>query len=792
MIAADLLAAAAAHTATLGTPAPHAASATQPAEGLRRRGFLKGISLTGLVLGITLPRAGTAAEAAEEPKKYGGDAMPHGLREDPKLFVSIAPSGLVSIIVTRSEMGQGVRTSLPKIVADELEADWARVRVVQARGDEPTYGNQDTDGSRSTRHWFDPLRRCGAAARQMLETAAAARWRVPVAECTARGHQVVHGPSGRTLGYGPLARAAAKLEVPARDTLKLKDPSAFRYIGKQDTHLVDGQVIVDGRSKFGIDTRLPGMLYGVVARAPVLGGTLRGFDAAEAEKLPGVVKVFAIEGTPPPAGFQPLAGVVVIARDTWTAIKARRLLKLDWDAGAHAGYDSAAYRAELEAAVRQAGGQVVRDQGDAYAALQGAARRVEADYYVPHYAHAPMECPAATARIRKGVCTIWAPTQAPQAARTNVAKRLGLTEDKVLVNVTLLGGGFGRKSKADFVVEAALASQAVGGRPVKLTWTRDDDLHHDYFHTVCAQHLEAGLDANGKVTAWLHRTAEPTIASIFAPDPKQLAPFELGLGLVGLPFAIPNVRIENPGASAHTRIGWLRSVNNIQHAFAAQSFVAELAQAQGRDHREFLLELLGPDRRIDPGSIGDGWNHGESPERYPIDTGRLRRVIERATQEAQWGRGLPPGQALGLAAHYSFVTYVAAVVEVIVGPKGELTIPRIDVAVDCGPVVNPDRVVSQIEGACVMGLSQAIVSEMTFKEGRAEQDNFHQYEILRMPMAPKRIVVHLLPSGYDVPLGGVGEPGVPVIAPALMNAIAGATGKRIRRLPLRDQLVPQA
>lgn len=754
--------------------------------GTSRRRFLQAAPLAGLVLGIGLPGAGLAAE---EPQKYGGDAMPNGLRDSPKLFVSIAPNGIVSIVVARSEMGQGVRTSLPRIVADELEADYARVRVVQAPGDEPKYGNQDTDGSRSTRHWFMPLRRCGAAARQMLEQAAARQWKVPLAEVQARNHEVVHQRSGRRLGYGALAAAAAKLDVPPAEALKLKDPASFRYIGKNDPTLTDGPVIVDGRSQFGIDTRLPGMVYAVIARPPVLGGKLRGFDAAEALKVPGVLKVFALEGTPPPSEFQPVGGVVVVGRDTWAAIKGRQALKIDWDDGPHGSYDSEAFRTELEAAVKKTGGKVVRNEGDAYAALASAAKRLEADYYVPHYAHATMECPAATARIVNGACEVWAPSQSPQAARDRVAKRLGLAPDKVTVNVTLLGGGFGRKSKADFVVEAALVSKELGGKPVKLTWTREDDLHNDYFHTVSAQHLEAGLDAGGKVVAWLHRAAEPTIVSIFAPDPKVLAGFELGLGLTGMPFQIPNVRIENPEATAHTRIGWLRSVNNIQHAFAAQSFIAEIAAAQGKDHRDFLLELLGPDRRLDPVKLGEAWNHGESPQQYPIDTGRLRKVIERVTQEAGWGRKLPAGQGLGLAAHYSFVSYMAAVVEVSVTPRGEIVIPRVDIAVDCGTTINPDRVRSQLEGACVMGLSQAVVSEITFKNGRAQQDNFHQYEIMRMNAAPRRIVVHFVNSGsYDAPLGGVGEPGVPVIAPALMNAIHAATGRRIRRLPLRDQL----
>ena len=751
-----------------------------------RRTFLKTVpALSGLVLGIGLPGL---VHGADEPKKYGGDGMPHGLQDSPKIFVAIGADGIVTVTVHRSEMGQGVRTSLPKIVADELEADWKYVRVVQAPGDEAKYGNQDTDGSRSTRHWFDPMRRCGASARMMLEQAAAAQWKVPLAQVEAKNHQVLHKPSGRKLGYGALAVAAGKLDVPARESLKLKDPSAFRYIGKTDTHLVDGQAIVTGKAQYGIDTRLPGMLHAVIARPPVLGGKVKTFDAAEALKVPGVVKVFQLDGTPPPSEFQPIGGIVVVARDTWAAIKGRSVLKIEWDDGAHAGYNSVAYRSELEAAVLKTGGKEVRNQGDAYIALANAAKKVEANYYVPHLAHATMEAPAATARIVKGQCEIWAPSQSPQAVRDKVAKRLNLPPEKVTVNVTLLGGGFGRKSKADFCVEAALVSQAMGGTPVKVTWTREDDLHHDYFHAVSAQHIEAGLDASGKVTAWLHRTAEPTFMSIFAPDQKQLSGIELGLGLVGLPYAIPNVRIENPATTAHARIGWLRAVNNIQHAFASQSFIAELAQSQGKDHRDYLIELLGADRLIDPTKLGDDWNHGESPERYAINTGRLRKVIERVTAEAKWGRKMPTGQGLGLAAHYSFVSYIAAVVEVAVGAKGELLIPRIDVAVDCGPQVNPDRIRSQIEGACIMGISQAVMSEITFKNGRVEQGNFHQFEVARMSLAPKKIVVHLMPSAYDVPLGGVGEPGVPVIAPALFNAINAATGKRIRQLPLRDQL----
>jgi isoquinoline 1-oxidoreductase beta subunit len=599
---------------------------------------------------------------------------------------------------------------------------------------------------------------------------------------------VVHTASGRTLGYGALAQRAAKLPVPPRESLRLKSPAQFRYIGKGDISLADGADIAVGNAQYGIDARAEGMLFAVIARSPVLGGSIVSVDSAEAEKIPGVVKVVKLQVNEPKAEFHPLVGVAVIATDTWIAMKARNALKIKWEDGPHGVYHSPAYRAEMEQAARKPG-KVLRTGGDFDAALAKASRKIEAEYYLPHIAHATMEPPAALARIDKGRCEVWAPTQAPQATREDVAKHLGLPADNVTVHVTLLGGGFGRKSKPDFATEAALLSREMGGKPVKVTWTRDDDLHHDYFHTVSVEHLEAGLDPQGKVTAWLHRSVAPSIAATFGPDPKHEAPFEVGMGLVNLPYDIPNLRIENPEAVAHTRVGWFRSVSNIPHAFAVQSFVAELAAAAGRDHRDYLLELIGPARLIDPVSQGDGWNHGESPQRYPVDTGRLRRVIETVTREAHWGRAVPKGSGLGLAAHYSFVSYTAAVVEVTVDDKGRVQIPRVDVAFDCGPQVNPDRVRSQLEGAVIMGLSLALSGEITFKQGRAEQDNFHTYRVMRMNEAPREIHVHLLPAtDWSVPLGGVGEPGVPPIAPALCNAIYAATGKRIRELPIKSQL----
>ncbi|SEI14745.1 xanthine dehydrogenase family protein molybdopterin-binding subunit [Pseudomonas asplenii] len=752
---------------------------------LSRRGFLKGVGAAGaLVLAATW---GMPDAFAEGEKKYGADGMPNGWVDDPKVYVSIDADGSVTVICNRSEMGQGVRTSLSMVVADELEADWALVKVRQAPGDEVRFGNQDTDGSRSMRHWYEPMRRCGASARTMLEQAAAQQWNVPASECRAQLHKVVHSPSGRELGYGALAAAAGALAVPARDSLRLKQPSEFRYIGKESTRAIDGADIVNGRAVYGADIHFDKMVYATVARPQVYGGKLKSFDAAAALKVPGVLKVVEIEPRPLPSEFQPLGGVAVIASNTWAAIKGREALNIVWDDGDNASYDSIAYRQELEASSRQPG-KVVRNTGDVDEALKSADSHFEAGYYLPHLSQSPMEPMVAIARFSDGQCEAWAPTQAPQVTRERIAERLGIGFDKVTVNVSLLGGGFGRKSKPDYVIEAAILAKAMSDTAVRVQWTREDDIHHSYFHTVSAEYLRASLNQDGTPSGWLHRTVAPSITALFAPNMNNEAAFELGMGFTNMAYNIPNVRLENPEAKVHTRVGWYRSVSNIPHGFAIQSFVDELAHKAGQDPLVYQLKLLGPDRQIDPRTLSEQWNYGESPERYPIDTGRMRTVLETAAKAAGWGRKLPKGRGLGLAVHYSFVTYVAAVIEVEVKDDGTLIVHKADIAVDCGPQVNPERIRSQFEGACVMGLGNAVLGEISFKEGKVQQDNFHMYEVARMSLAPREVAVHLVTPPGQVPLGGVGEPGVPPIAPALCNAIFAATGQRIRNLPVRYQL----
>jgi isoquinoline 1-oxidoreductase beta subunit len=737
----------------------------------RREIVVGGVAAAGLVLGVYFGFRKIPAQAADAPARA---------TFEPNVYLIIDDTGLVTIVAHRSEMGTGIKTGLPMVLADELEADWNRVKIVQAQGD-PKYGDQNTDGSRSTRQFYQPMRVAGASARQMLEAAAAHVWNVNANDCRARNHMIVHVPTGRQMSFGDAAKVAATLEIAPPDHMELrfKPANEWRYVGKP-IPIVDLDEIVRGKATYGIDVVLPGMKYALVERCPVYGGKALRFDATDALKVPGVEKVVEIPATPIPSGFNPLGGIAVIASDTWSAQQGRQKLKINWDFGPNATHDSSAYRAQMEATSKRPG-RIVRNQGDVDAALGAAQRRISADYFVPYYAHAPMEVPNAVANFADGKCEIWTPTQFPQAARTTVSQVLGLPVEDVTVNVTLLGGAFGRKAKPDYVAEAALLSRQIGA-PVKLTWTREDDIQQDYYHAICAQHLEAGLDAEGRPAAWLHRTVFPAIESTFQPDVTYGSAGELQQGVTDMPYSIANVRCENGPVANHVRIGWYRSVYNIPHAFAVCSFADELANAAGKDPAEYLRQLLGEPRKLDFAAMHvDYPNYGASLDLYPVDTGRLRGVLDLVVRNSEWGRPLPPRHGRGVAVHRSFLTYAAAVVHVAVGDDGQVTIPRVDIALDCGLVINPDRVRAQFEGAAIMGISNALYSNMSIKQGRIEQTNFGDYLVARTDIAPETHV-HIVES--SAPPGGVGEPGVPPIAPAICNAIFAATGKRIRALPI--------
>jgi Aerobic-type carbon monoxide dehydrogenase, large subunit CoxL/CutL homologs len=464
-------------------------------------------------------------------------------------------------------------------------------------------------------------------------------------------------------------------------------------------------------------------------------------------------------------------------------MQGRKGLKVDWELNGNATFESESYKKSLLEAARKPQ-KVVRNVGDVDAAMSRAAKTHEAEYYMPLLAHAPMEPPAAVAEYKDGKVTAWAATQNPQAVQDAVSAALGIDKKDVICHVTLLGGGFGRKSKPDYVVEAAMLSRKVG-RPVKVVWSREDDIRFDYYHAVAAMYLKAGLDAKGRPNAWLQRSVFPTIGSTFSADAQYGQEFEMGMGWVDLPYDIPNHRAENGPAQNHVRIGWMRAVANIYHAFAIHSFIDELAALAGRDRVDYLLDVIGEPRKVEIRPEGlNYWNNNQPQDKYPVDTGRLRRVIELAAEKSGWANKKPSkGRALGIAAHRSFLTYVAAVAEVEVDSKGALRIPRIDIAVDAGTIIHPDRVKAQFEGAAVFGTSIALLGEITAKDGRIQQSNFHNYPVARINQAPYETHVHIVPS-TELP-AGVGEPGVPPIAPAICNAVFAATGKRIRELPLR-------
>jgi len=736
-----------------------------------RRTFLKasGMSVTGIILGMQFSWSASASGVDETSFS-------------PNVYLTVNGDGSIVVMAHRSEMGTGIRTGLPLIIADELEADWKQVKVVQAIGDESKYGNQNTDGSFSVRMFFEPMRKAGATARMMLERAAANQWGVPASECKAANHEVVHGPSGKKLGFGKLAANASKLEAPKEEVLVFKKKSEWKYIGKS-TGIVDIQDIVRGKTIYGLDTNLPGIKYATVLRCPVAGGKIKSFNADKAKLIPGVVQVLEIESNGFPTDFpNPLGGIVVVANDTWAAISARKELEVVWDFGPNAAYSTADYFMDMLSKVKGKG-HVRREQGTMDTAINEADHVLESTYLIPHLAHAPMEPPCAVAHVKDGKCEIWAPTQHPQWARGSVAAALKIGEANVTVNVTLLGGAFGRKSKPDYIVEAALISQR-SGVPIKLIWTREDDIQHDFFHACSVQYIKVAFDKQKKVTAWNHRSVFPPIGGTANAKETEPSFGELQLGMVDFPYDIPNISCESHEALAKTRIGWLRSVSNIQHAFAIGSMLDEIAVYRKVDPVANLLELLGPDRDIPFHKMMEGFeNYGEPIERFPWSTKRLKNVIQLVAEKSGWGKSLPKGHGMGICAHRSFLTYVACVVHVAVDKGGKLSIPEVHYAVDCGIVVNRNSVINQFEGGAVFASGAALKGGITFKDGHPEQTNFDSFLVARMNDAPNQIFVHLVES--DEKPTGVGEPPVPPFAPALTNAIFAATGKRYKELPIK-------
>jgi isoquinoline 1-oxidoreductase beta subunit len=717
---------------------------------LSRREFVTrtGLALSGLVISVHLPAFAGAGLGARKT----------GTVLSPSVFLQISPEGTITVWLTKSEMGQGVHTAIPMIVAEELEVDLGSITVEQATAD-PKFGPQGTAGSSSISGLWEPLRTGAAQAREMLIGAAARVWGVPAAECRAENAVVVHPASQRRATYGELVPVAAALRVP--ETPKLKDPTTFRIVGRKTARL-DSPAKVDGSARYGLDTRVSGMLHACIARCPVFGRDITAFDATKAKAVPGVREI-----VPLPRGeikfesgriFRLAGCVAVVADSTWAAIQGCRALECSWEQGPDAELDSERLFRMFRDRAAQAG-SAGRNEGDAPLALERAARVIEATYELPFLAHATMEPMNCIADVRPGRCEIWAPTQTQTTAR-RVAERLTeLPPEAVIVHTTLLGGGFGRRLEADFVIDAVRVSKAIG-RPVQVVWTREHDMQHDAYRPASYHLLRAGLDPSGKVIAWLHRVVGPSISGWRAPDlmrsdPAGIAEQALD-GASDLPYAFPNLRVEYCPITTPVPVGYWRSVYASQNCFANESFVDELARASGRDPFELRRELLaGAPRHL--------------------------KVLELAAEKAGWDRPPPTGRYRGIATHKLFSdTIVAQVAEVSVGGAG-IQVHRVVCAVDCGLVVNPDTVVAQMESGIVYGLSAALKGAITLEGGRVKQSNFHDYPVLRMNEMP-RVEVHIVESTESP--HGVGEQAVPPIAPAVANAVAVATGKPVRRLPI--------
>jgi len=695
----------------------------------------------------------------------------------PNAFLEIAPDGKVTIWCAKSEVGQGVRTSLPMIVAEELGCDWRRVTVAQADLD-PKYDDQLTGGSLSVRTSYSNLRKAGAAARELLLIAAAAEWKVPPPECRAEKGFVLHPPTGRKLSFEELVPAASLLPPPTESLLK--KPSEFSLVGKP-TRRTDTKAKIIGAAQFGIDTRIPGMLVASIERCPVYGGAPRHFNAERVKPMPGVRAVLEVPGVhlthhfgevsgPGSRNFT-CSGVAIVADSTWASLQARKALQVEWSTtdSTHESTDSLR---ECLSTLTSKPAAVIRNDGDFDKAHAAAGKQIEAVYEVPFLAHAPMEPVNCTAYVHGDSCELWAPTQIPGAAADAVAKALNIPRDRIQVHVTFIGGAFGRRLIQDYAVEAALLSREVRA-PVQVIWTREDDIHHDFYRPAARHLFRAGLDSENNLVSWFHRAASPSIGQFYnGTDISANAAAEVN----GPDFpasSVPNFRLEFAVAQSGMPLGYWRSVENSGNGFAISSFFDEAAHAAGLDPVEFLLATLGPARKIDLGG-----------NRGVIDTVRRRRVIELAAEKASWGKPLPKGTGRGIAVYFGYGSYVAQVAEVSCDVStGAIRIHRVVCAIDCGTAINPLGVEAQMQSAINFGLAQTLKSEITISQGRVNQSNFHDYEVLRMSDAPPVIDVHIVTN--PEPPGGCGEPGVPPIAAAVGNAIFAATGKRFRHLPIR-------
>jgi isoquinoline 1-oxidoreductase beta subunit len=702
---------------------------------LSRRTFLAVGSAAGagLLIGFHLPLGGRTDLATLLSDTGAADGA-----ADLNAWIRIAPDDAVTLFINESEMGQGVLTSLAMILAEELDADWAKVRSEEAPTDFAKYGRQSTGGSSSVRGDYAGLRKAGAAARAMLIQAAAETWGVPTASCHADAGTVLHATSGRRLRYGELADRAARLTPPANPPLK--DRKDFRIVGKP-TKRLDSEAKVTGRATFGIDVRTPGMLVAQVVHPPVFGATLKSFDASKARRVPGVRDVVEIP-----------TGVAIVADHFWAATQGRDALTVTWDDGPAATLTTEQLFARCKEIVGK--GVDARKDGDADAALATAAKQITAVYEAPFLAHAPMEPLNCAADVRTDRCEVWAPTQSPTSARQIAARITGLPEAQVTVHTTFLGGGFGRRAENDFVADAVHVSKAVG-KPVRVQWTREDDMHGGWYRPMAYNELAGALGPDGWPTAFRCRVAGPSIFARFGPFRNGYDPSTVE-GLENLPYAIPSVHVTAAQLQTAVTVLWWRSVGNSQNGWVAESFIDELAALAGKDPYEFRRHLL-------------------------ADKPRHLRVLETAATKAGWGTPLPTGRARGIAVVDSFGSYVAEVAEVSLAPDGAPRVHKVVCAVDCGDVINPETVVAQAESAIIFGLSAALYGEITIAGGRAKQGNFDDYPIVRIDAAPE-IETHIVTSGDA--LGGIGEPGLPPLAPAVCNAIYALTGKRIRKLPI--------